>query len=142
MVLICLEFIIMHVGYTVYGYSGTCVTWAPRYQPKVLWWWLLWDSAIAKSGPGRAQSLTNACFILLPQRLQNRDTLIEQSNILLKQSVCQLYLANLQSLAIPLLWDFTNVWIMWVFLFLSAHINRFITVLYKCITVDYPEVNS
>ena len=45
-------------------------------------------SGIAKDGPDRAQALPNACCAL-PPRLQNRDTLIEQSNILLKQSVSQ-----------------------------------------------------
>ena len=37
---------------------------------------------------GRAQALLNICCAL-PWRLKNQDTLIEQSNILIKQSVCQ-----------------------------------------------------
>ena len=47
-------------------------------------------SGVAKGGPGGAQALPNlnACCAL-PPKLQNRDTLIEQSNILLKQSAGQ-----------------------------------------------------
>ena len=48
---------------------------------------LVSNSGVAKSVPGRAQALLNACGAL-PLRLQkDRDTLIEHSNILLKQSV-------------------------------------------------------
>ena len=45
------------------------------------------NSGIAIGMPGRTQALSNACFAL-PFRLQkDGGTLIEQSNILFKQSV-------------------------------------------------------
>ena len=44
-------------------------------------------SGVAKGGPGRAQALPNASCALLPRLQKDQDTLIEQSNILLKQSV-------------------------------------------------------
>ena len=47
------------------------------------------SSGVAKGGPGRAQALPNACCALPPRLQKDRDTLIEQSNILLKQLVGQ-----------------------------------------------------
>ena len=56
-------------------------------------------SGVAQGGPGRAHALPSACSVL-PLRFQkDRDTLIEQSNILLKRSMCH---ANLPRLAKPL----------------------------------------
>ena len=47
---------------------------------------LVSNSGIAKGMPGRTQALTKACFALPPRSQEDRDSLIEQSNILLKQS--------------------------------------------------------
>ena len=46
---------------------------------------LVSNSGVAKSTPGRAQALPNACCALPPRLQKDRDTLIEQSNNLLKQ---------------------------------------------------------
>ena len=48
---------------------------------------LVSNSDVAKGTPGRAQSLPNACYALSPSLQKDQDTLIEQVNILLKQSV-------------------------------------------------------
>ena len=45
------------------------------------------NSGVAKGMPGRAQALPNTCCALPPNLQKDQDTLIEQSNILLKQSV-------------------------------------------------------
>ena len=42
------------------------------------------NSGIDKGTPDKAQALTNACCALPPNLQIDRDTLIEQSNILLK----------------------------------------------------------
>ena len=58
------------------------------------WDALVSNSVLAKGMPGRAQTLLNACCAL-PTTLQiDQDTLIEQSNILLKQSVIIITYAN------------------------------------------------
>ena len=56
-------------------------------------------SGVALGGPGKTQALPNACCVLTPTLQKDRDTLIEQSNILLKQSISH---TNLPSLATPL----------------------------------------
>ena len=48
---------------------------------------LVSNNGVAKGMPGRAQALQNACCALPPSLQKDRDTLIEQSNILLKQLV-------------------------------------------------------
>ena len=48
---------------------------------------LLSNSGIAKGRSGRAQALPNAYCALPPSLQKDRDTLIEQSNFLLNQSV-------------------------------------------------------
>ena len=47
---------------------------------------LVSNSGIAKGMPGRAPAIPNTCCAL-PPSLQDRDTQIEQSDIILKQSV-------------------------------------------------------
>ena len=47
---------------------------------------LVSNNGITKGMPGSAQALPNACCAL-PPSLQNQNTLIKLSNILLKQSV-------------------------------------------------------
>ena len=42
---------------------------------------------VAKGMPGRTQAIPNACCSPPPNLQKDRDTLVEQSNILLKQSV-------------------------------------------------------
>ena len=41
-------------------------------------------SGVALGWPGKTQALLNACNLLTPTLQKDRDTLIEQSNILLK----------------------------------------------------------
>ena len=48
---------------------------------------LVSNSSVAKGMPDRAQDLPNACYALPPSLQKDRDTLIEQSIILLMQSV-------------------------------------------------------
>ena len=53
---------------------------------------IMWDTLVSNSGidkgmPGRSQALWNTCCALPPSLQKGRDTVIEQSNILLKQSV-------------------------------------------------------
>ena len=48
---------------------------------------LVSNSGVAKGMPGRAQTLPNVCCALPPSLQKDRDTLMEQSNILLKQPV-------------------------------------------------------
>ena len=45
-------------------------------------------SGVDKGSPGRDKALPNICCVL-PLRLKNRDTLMEQLNILINQSVDQ-----------------------------------------------------
>ena len=59
-------------------------------------------SGAAKGRLGRDQALPNACCALPSRSQKDRDTLIEQSSNLLKQSVGQLCPVNLLSLAMPL----------------------------------------
>ena len=49
------------------------------------WDTLISDTGIAKGSLGRAQALSNVYCALPPSLQKDRDTLIEQSNILLKQ---------------------------------------------------------
>ena len=55
---------------------------------------LVSNSVLAKDMPGRAQALPNACCALPPTLQIEQDTVIEQSNILLKQSVIIIAYAN------------------------------------------------
>ena len=55
-------------------------------------------SGVALGGLGKTQALPNVCCVLTPILQKDRDTLIEQSNILLKQSISH---TNLPSLATP-----------------------------------------
>ena len=48
---------------------------------------LVLNSGVVKGMPGRAQAYSNACFALPTSLQTDQDTLIEQSTILLKQSV-------------------------------------------------------
>ena len=54
--------------------AETCITWDT-------------NSGIDKGMLGRSQGLPNTCCALPPSLQKDRDTVIEQSNILLKQSV-------------------------------------------------------
>ena len=54
---------------------------------------------VSLGGNGKTQALPNACCVLTPILQKDRDTLIEQSNILLKKSISH---TNLPSLATPL----------------------------------------
>ena len=51
-------------------------------------------NGVAKGGTGRAQTLPNACCALPPGLQKDQDTVIEQSNIMLEQSVCQVVLVG------------------------------------------------
>ena len=52
---------------------------------------LVSNSGIAQGMPSKVQVLPNSCCALLPSLQIDRDTLIEQSNILLKQLLNIIY---------------------------------------------------
>ena len=55
---------------------------------------LVSNSSIGKVTHGKAQALPNACCVLPPSLQKYQDTLIEQSNFLLKQSVNIIHYVN------------------------------------------------
>ena len=55
-------------------------------------------SGVALGGSGKTQALPNACCVLTSTLQKDRDTLIEQSNILLKQSISHTNLLSVATL--------------------------------------------